>query len=130
MKQTAATSSLALNGLQLSVFLGVYPEEKIKQQTVNIDAIVRFPTPPKACESDRLDDTYCYDKIIKYLKEQLGTRRFQLVEHFSQTLYELLKAYFPAGVALAVRVTKQPGIPELTRGVSFEYGDAEAAWSS
>jgi len=126
----AATSSLSLNGLQLSVFLGVYPEEKIKQQTVTIDARLRFPEPPKACQSDRLDDTYCYDKIIKHLKEKLADRRFQLVENFAQTLYELLKGYFPEGVRLAVRVTKQPGIPELTRGVTFEYGDEDSTWSS
>ncbi len=126
--QTSATSSLTLNGLQLSVFLGVYPEEKIRQQTVQIDARIRFPEPPLACQTDRLEDTFCYDEIIKYLKEKLAARRFQMVENFAQTLYELLKEFFPAGVALSVRVTKQPSILELTQGVTFEYGDGATAW--
>lgn len=128
MTQTAASSSLTLNGLQLSVFLGVYPEEKIKPQPVSIDARVRFLEPPPACHTDRLEDTYCYDKIIKHLKENLSARRFQLVENLAQTLYELLKVYFPPGVVLSVRITKQPSIPELTRGVTFEYGDWATAW--
>lgn len=130
MKQTATTTSLTLNGLHLSVFLGIYPEEKIKQQRVHIDAQFRFSEPPSGCQTDRLDDTYCYDKIINYLKTKLAERRFQLLEHLTQTLYELLKAYFPVPVALSLRVTKQPRIPELTQGVTFEYGDEAFAWSS
>lgn len=126
----AATSSLSLNGLRLSVFLGVYPEEKLQKQTVRIDAQIRFSEPPSGCCTDRLEDTYCYDKVIAFLKEKLAGRRFQLIENFTKTLYELLKSHFPENTHLAVRVTKQPGIPELTQGVTFEYGDGVAAWSS
>lgn len=129
MKQAKATSSLTLNGLQLSVFLGIYPEEKIRQQRVSIDAQFRFSQVPTGCQTDRLEDTYCYDKIINYLKNKLIDRRFQLLEHFTHTLYELLKNYFEIPVHLSLRVTKQPRIPELTQGVTFEYGDGASPWS-
>ncbi len=128
MTQQAATSSLSLNGLRLSVFLGIYPEEKRKKQTVTIDAHIRFAEPPKACESNQIEDTYCYAALIQYLKVQLDKQKFQLIENFTKTLYSLIKAYFPAGVSLSVRATKQPSIPELTQGVTFEYGDGVSAW--
>ncbi|HSW70797.1 MAG TPA: dihydroneopterin aldolase [Gammaproteobacteria bacterium] len=123
MTKLASTSSLSLNGLCLAVFLGVYPEEKQKKQKVRIDAHIRFPEPPAACHSDLLEDTYCYDKLISHLKKSLSQQKFQLIENFAATLYTLLKAYFPTTVKLAVRVTKQPRIPELKQGVTFEYGD-------
>lgn len=130
MTQIAATSSLSINGLCLSVFLGIYPEEKQKKQPVILDLHLRFAEPPSACNSDQLVDTYCYDRIIHYLKEKLADRRFQMIEKFTKTLYDLLKDYFPETVILSVRVTKKPKLPELTQGVTFEYGDSGSVWSS
>ena len=121
------TSSLSLNGLSLSVFLGIYPEEKQKKQTVRLDVRICFPDPPLACCSDQLEDTYCYDKIISYLKENLHHQKFQMIENFTMTLYNLLKHYFPVEVTLSVRVTKQIRIPELADGITFEYGDEVSA---
>jgi dihydroneopterin aldolase len=130
MTKTAVTSSLSLNGLQLSVFLGVYPEERLQKQTVSLDSHIRFPEPPKACESDLLEETYCYDKLIKSLKSNLENRKFQLIEHLAQELHVLLKSYFPPFSAISIRVTKKPAISELTQGVTFEYGDGPFLWSS
>lgn len=129
MTKTAATSSLSLNGLRLSVFLGVYPEERLQKQAVTIDSQIRFSVPPSACQSDRLEDTYCYDKIITHLKANLENRKFQLIEHLTKELYGLMKSYFPPLATVSIRVTKQPGIPELTQGVTFEYGDEASTWS-
>lgn len=122
MTKTQATSALTLNGLRLSVFLGIYPEELSKKQTVTVDIRIAFPQPPEACFSDRLEDTYCYDNMIHYLKEKLLHKKFQMIEHLTQALYALLKAYFPAHFSLSVKVTKLAPNPDLSRGVTFEYG--------
>ena len=124
MTKQATISSLSLNGLCLDVFLGIYPEEKQKKQTVRIDARIYFSQPPGACHSDQLEDTYCYNKLVCYLKKKLTKRKFQLIENLALTVYILLKEFFPLEIKLSVRITKQqPLIPELANGITFEYGD-------
>lgn len=116
-------TSLYLNGLHLAVYLGVYPEEIDKKQIVITDIACHFASAPRACFSDQLIDTYCYDKLIGHLKDAVATQKFQLLEHLTQKLHAVLKAYFAKTVRLTIRVTKQPPIADLTQGVTFEYGD-------
>jgi FolB domain-containing protein len=127
MTHTVSTA-LTLNGLRLSVFLGVYPAEIQKKQTITLDAQIQFSSPPQACTTDKLADTYCYDSIISHLKEKLASRRFQMIEHFSREVHGLLLGLLPPDVKLAVRVTKLPAIADLTGGVTFRYGDELPAW--
>ena len=49
-------SSLCICGLELQVFLGWPQEERQTQQVVLLDMTIVFPTPPKACETDNLED--------------------------------------------------------------------------
>jgi FolB domain-containing protein len=125
MTNTAASSSLTLNGLRLLVFIGVHPEEMQKKQEVSLNLRICFAEPPQACVTDQLDDTYCYDSIIAYLKEQLTPKKFRLVEYLAQESYQALKSYFPQTMrtAIGVQVTKMPAIAGLSAGVTFEYGD-------
>lgn len=122
LKDKTKTSSLTLNGLRLPVFLGVYPEEKLNKQVVSCDLRLTFLEPPKGCHTDRLDDTYCYDKIIGFLTEKVGNKHFQLLEHLTQELYQLLLGYFSNEINILIRVTKFVAIEALPQGVSFEYG--------
>lgn len=123
------TTSLLLNGLCLAVFVGVYPEEQEKKRNINIDLHIRFQAPPPGCHSDQLQDTYCYDQIIAYIKDKLGDRKYKLIEYLSREIHGFLKEYFPPATLISVRVTKQPNIPDLSRGVTFEYGDETVSWS-
>lgn len=129
MTKPPLTTSLSLNGLRLSVFLGVYPKELLKKQTVSLDIQVQFSEVPKACGSDLLVDTYCYDQLTTHIKDKIAASRFQMIEHLAQELYLSIKAYFPAQTKLSIRVTKQPAIADLARGISFHYGDKELTWS-
>lgn len=116
-------STLTLNGLQLFVFLGIYPEEKIKPQRVSIDIKIRFPKLPKACLTDQLIDTYCYHQLVDFLKKNTEKRRFQLIEHLASELQALLKGYFQEKPKISLRLTKKPPIPDLIEGVTFELSD-------
>jgi len=129
MTDLPLSTSLTINGLRLSVFLGVYPVELLKKQSVSLDVQVQFSQVPKACASDQLEDTYCYDKLTSHIKAQIATQRFQMIEYLAQELYRSIKAYFPPETKLSLRVTKQPAIADLAGGVSFHYGDKELAWS-
>lgn len=119
--------SLSINGLQLSVFLGVYPEELLKKQLVKVDLKLQFLEKPKACLTDNLDDTYCYDRLVQTLKSQFNERRFKLIEYLTHELYLMLKNYFDQKALVFVRITKKPPIDALSDGVTFEFGDSGVA---
>lgn len=123
MMKTSATTALLLHGLRLSVYLGIYPEELLKKQIVTVDLRIHFLQPPKACFSDQITDTYCYDQLIRYLKEKLNSKKFQMLEYLTQEIYLLLKNYLPSHTSIIVSVTKQPPHLDLAQGVTFEYGD-------
>ncbi len=118
-------NSLSLNGLQLSVFLGVYPEELIKKQLVTVDICIAPLEVPKGCLSDELADTYCYDKLITHIKQAVSNRKFKLIEYLTHELYRLLLSYFEQKVRVLVRVTKKPAIADLSGGVTFELGNKD-----
>jgi 7,8-dihydroneopterin aldolase/epimerase/oxygenase len=116
-------ATLTINGLQLFVFLGVYPEEKVKPQCVSLDIKVEFIEPPKACSTDQLADTYCYHQLIDFIKEMVAKRKFQLIEYLTAELHSLLKSYFPASSKILLKLTKKPPVSDLMGGVTFELKD-------
>ena len=120
---TSIKSKLSIHGLALPVFLGWTEEERQKQQTVLLEMEIKFAAPPKACESDLLDDTYCYDRLIQSLQKQISTTPFRLIEHLACVIYQLAKTFFPQDARVTVGITKHPDIKGLTGGASFSYGD-------
>ena len=62
-------NALSINQLELDLFLGWPDEERQRQQTIMLDIVLQTPTPPNACITDNLDDTVCYQHLIKKLRE-------------------------------------------------------------
>ena len=123
-------SSLTLKRLELAVTLGWPDAERRQKQLIYLDIHLRFLEKPKACESDQLADTICYNHLTEQLFTQLADKKFHLLEHLIQSLYEMIRSHLPQTVQLALRVTKYPDIPGLKEGVAFHYGEMELAWSS
>lgn len=117
-------SSISLHALELLVHLGWTEGERSQAQIVTLDAVIQFANPPKACATDQLEDTYCYDYLVTTLKTHLITQSFRLIEHLSQQIYLWLKTLLPMDSSISVRITKQPAITQLA-GVSFSYGDSK-----
>ena len=127
------TSSLFLQGLEFDVHLGWPDEERKQQQKVLLDIELRFLHPPRACSTDDLADTHCYDQLAKNIMQHLSKREFRLMEHLGKELYQYIKHQFhKQEVSLNIRITKRPPIANLRGGVSFCYGDSHegTAWSS
>lgn len=116
------TSELQIKGLKLSLFLGWPQEERIREQVVLIDIRVMFPIPPKACETDHLEDTFCYHELTTMLREKTHGRHFHLIEHLSRELFNLVIPLLPSESQLEITITKHPNIEGLTGGVCFRYG--------
>lgn len=117
------TSRLQIENLEFQVFLGWPDKERQHRQLVKVAMDIHFSSPPKACSSDDLKDTFCYATIIAALQLKISAMKFQLIEHLCFTIYEYIKASLPKDAHLTVTTTKYPRIEGLTCGVSFSYGD-------
>ncbi len=116
---------ITLNGLELSVNLGWPQGERIKQQIVTLDVTLHFKTPPNACSTDQLEDTYCYDHLVSVIKTSVATRNFRLLEHLGYEIHRAIKQEVAKEIAVEICITKKPAILNLTRGVTFCYSDEE-----
>ncbi len=116
---------IELNGLKLHVFLGWTPGERTRQQEVTLDVSFVFASLPRACHTDQLDDTICYDQITTIIKKVIAQREFRLIEHLGHELYQAIKRTLSIPVKLELRLNKKPAITDLTKGVTFSLGDGD-----
>lgn len=116
-------TTLSLHCLELDVYLGWLKTEQTEKLRVTCDIKIQFLTPPIACETDHLTDTYCYDSLIKKIKQLLADKKFYLIETLAQTLHQFIKQQFKEAIKLSICITKKPTIPNLIGGVSFCYED-------
>lgn len=114
-------SSLFINNIDLPIHLGWTDNERAEQQVVQIDIEVFFTAPPKACVTDNLDDTYCYDQIIQILFDKTKDKQYHLVEHLAQQIHQIVKSYFNNEMVL-IHVYKHPVIKGFSGKVRFSYG--------
>lgn len=127
MKNSIA-SSIVLHSLELSVHLGWSDAEQLQQQIIVTDIKILFLQPPKACLTDNLADTFCYDELTQKIKQKASSKSFRLIEHLGHELYQTIKLTLLHDSAVSLRITKKPPIPNLKGGVSFCYGDEDIAW--
>ena len=92
-------------------------------QSVNI----QFNKIPLACSTDKLNDTVCYDNLVKIIKDKCQEKTYLLLEHLAAALHEVLHANVPQS-SIFLRVKKKPAIENLSGGVVFYFGDECGAW--
>ncbi len=115
-------TSLQIRQLELHVNLGWRKKERGKEQAVFLDLDIFFPSMPKACLTDELDDTFCYAKLIEHLREKISEKSYRLIEHLCRDIYQHAKNFLETKSNLRVCITKYPNIPGLGH-VSFCYED-------
>lgn len=114
-------SDIIIRNLKLKVIIGWHEVEQLKPQTILVDIEIVFPTPPKACITDELKDTICYETLIKNIKTRVNHRTFRLIESFGHEIHQIVKQMTQA--QCKVVVTKQTMIEGLNVDVSFSYGN-------
>ena len=72
--------SLSINQFELPVFLGWPEDERTQSQLVSIDIHLSFKSPPKACDTDNLEDTFCYSWLTDQIKQETALKKFHLIE--------------------------------------------------
>lgn len=123
-------SCLTLHGLQLSVHLGRWDEERARRQPIALFIKLFFPTAPETCDEDGAK-VFCYDVLCAALAEFVEQKNFLHIEYLARQLFEAIRANMrdqmgPSydDVRVWVRLHKFGApIPALTGGASFVYTD-------
>lgn len=107
--------TIDIRDLTLRTFVGIYPEEKAKQQEVVIN-ITLFADLSRACESDDIADTVDYKTVKQSVISAVEAGRFNLVEHLAGTVARLC---LEAERVQRVRVTvDKPGALRFARSAA------------
>lgn len=116
-------SELKIHRIELGIHLGVSLEEQSIKQEVQISCGIRFPSAPKACQSDKLDESICYVKVASIIQDCALKKPYHLIEHLAHVIYQELKG-LEANLEFCILVQKMyPPHPLLKNSTSFSYGD-------
>lgn len=115
--------------MRIWVHLGCTSEEKYNSQLVSIDIHFLFSSPPPGVQTDCLNDTVCYLKIVELIQALVKKKSFNLVEHLTSQIYEITYQHLLdlrwKDITLAVSVNKvSPPVPGIHGGVTFSYSNA------
>ena len=84
---------IIINGLEVYAYHGVNPEEKTDGQNfiINAELFVDLSAP---CETDDLNDTVNYSKVIKLITRIMTSEKYNIIEHAAQKTADGLLAEF------------------------------------
>ena len=118
--------NIQIHQLELNLFLGVTQAEQLQKQLIMLDIDIHFEKPPKACLTDNIADTYCYDALVQCIQLHIASRPFHLLEHLAYSIYQEIKQSIdpiqPASIR--VQVTKKPVLALPVNSVSVCYEDS------
>jgi 7,8-dihydroneopterin aldolase/epimerase/oxygenase len=109
---------LFLRGIRGYGYTGVFPEEQRLGQWFEVDLQIYLDLQP-AGQSDALQDTLHYGKLIPQVQTLLQQSRFALIERLATVIAEAVLAY-PMVEQVKVCLIKHPPIPEFSGQVQVE----------
>ncbi len=106
-----------IRDLPLRCVVGINPDERKKTQDVLINVTI-YADLSKPCESDDIDDTVNYERVMNDIVSLVETSSYFLVEKMAETIAHACLAY--EGVeSVAVSVEKPDALPPA-RSVGVE----------
>jgi len=119
--------ALFIRDLSFFVHLGWSPEERRSLQEVRISIELRFRAAPRATNTDKLDDTICYDAINKALSQHFFSKEYALIEKVAADAYEVVGRLCGEQAQVGIQALKvNPPIDTLRNGVVYSCGDFSA----
>jgi dihydroneopterin aldolase len=111
--------TIFIRELRLPAWIGVYPHEKLAQQTVEIDLEIAIPN-VSVFETGKVQDTIDYGSVVKRLKALLADERFGLIEKLADRAARVVIDEFGTPRVL-ISVTKLGVLKDAKRvGVRLE----------
>jgi dihydroneopterin aldolase len=106
--------TLKLNGIEVACIIGDRPDERVRLQTLRIDAELEIPS--DAATSDHLAETIDYAALTDAIRASLVAAKCQMIERAAKISFDVCAAACrPVAGArpLRVTVTKSGAIPGL-----------------
>lgn len=110
-----------LQEVKVQTILGVPDWERLQPQTVVLDIELAMPH-SRSCQTDAIEDTIDYGRIVVRIRERLQEKSFRLVEALAEDIAHMIMHEFGTPW-IKIRVAKPgilPGVKQL--GVTLERG--------
>jgi len=109
-----------LHEYKLDLVIGVYAWERHMPQTVQLDIEIGLPS--GAGQTDRLEDTIDYGRVVQAIEASLPHQHFDLLEAFAEHIAQLIRNDFKAPW-VRISVTKLGMLSHIKRvGLTIERG--------
>jgi dihydroneopterin aldolase len=119
-------SVLNINKLRINIHLGWSRDERETRQDVDVYIKFFFNRLPKACITDNLEETICYDKLAKQITSYTEAKQFKLIEALCYQLYNLIRQTTSNETKIWIKVIKcNPPIENILGSTSFVLSDLE-----
>ena len=107
---------IIIKNLNLFCYHGVNPEEKVDGQNFvfDIEASVDLSTP---CQTDNVDDTVSYAKMIKTVRRVAQCQKDDLIERVAQRIVDALFEEYEKIQGIKITIMK----PEAPIKAEFDY---------
>lgn len=113
------SSTIFISGLRLQVIIGIYPEERLHSQEIQLDIEIGFDI-NLSLGSDQIEHTINYAKLVERVQHWAQKSQFYLVESLANFLVNKLLEEFPIQ-KLKLKLSKFPrDIPAESVGVIVE----------
>ena len=110
------TDKIIIKDLKLFAYHGVNPEEKENGQNFILDILCGLDF-SKACESDDLNDTVSYAKVLKTARAAFTENKYDLLERAAQVVADAVFAGYPQIMTIEITLKK----PEAPIKADFGY---------
>lgn len=87
--------TIFIRGMRLDAQVGIYRRERTTSQPVEIDLDIGLPS-ARAFETGKVADTIDYGRVAERITQELGDKRFGLVEEMAQAIVDIVLAEFGA----------------------------------
>jgi dihydroneopterin aldolase len=87
--------TIFLSEVRVETKLGVPDWERMTQQTIILDIEIGMPH-SRSCQSDAIEDTIDYGKVVTRIRETLKEHSFRLVEALAEHVCQLILNEFDA----------------------------------
>jgi dihydroneopterin aldolase len=102
--------TVGLYDLRIDCIVGIYPHERIRQQTLRVDVALEVPF-DRAAASDHVRDVLDYDHVAALLITLAEARGYQLIETFAAEGTAALLERFPEATAVSIEIRKPAAVP-------------------
>ncbi len=125
-------SALSIRQLRLGVHLGVSEQERIRPQSVEMDARFYFDELPDCAVDDETESFICYDVICNQLLDYVAGKEFRFVEYLALDLHRVIRGHLDeklgdeksSGVKVWISLLKcNPQVPYMIGGAAYAYSD-------